>query len=141
MRPDSGNDAEAAPDGTPMRLQARLHRRLHVALLAAVIGSGLSLRLLALFALPDFFGPGDPATYYAMARSSLHQGAPRIGFVWQYGSLPSRVEHVEDYYEPAFGYLLAGSLAAFGERPFSARLLLALLGAALPLLVYAGARR
>ena len=57
--------------------------------LVAVIGAGAVLRILALAALPSFFGPNDPATYFAMALGVRHEGVPRIGFIWNFASVPA----------------------------------------------------
>lgn len=83
-------------------------------LLAALLALAALPRLVALQTLPDFFGPGDPATYHAMAEGVLERGVPRIDFIWHYLSRPERIPHVEDYYEPVFAWLLAVPVAIGG---------------------------
>jgi 4-amino-4-deoxy-L-arabinose transferase-like glycosyltransferase len=112
-----------------------------LALIVAVIGAGALLRILALAALPDFFGPGDPATYWSMAVGVLRAGVPRIDFLWNFAGAPASISHVESYYEPAYAYLLATPLALFGARPVVARAVAAACGVLAIILTYAFARR
>jgi Dolichyl-phosphate-mannose-protein mannosyltransferase len=118
-------DADARP-GEPLALadplpvtdrivsEPRARRARVSALLVLLVLAAIPRR--AVFrALPDFFGPGDPATYFAMARGCLHAGVPRVDFVWHFLTTPP-ITHVEDYYEPAFAWLLALPIALAGER-------------------------
>lgn len=89
----------------------------HVLALLAVLALAIPPRIAAFRALPDWFGPGDPATYHAMAVGCLRDGAPRIDFVWHFLTRPPSVSHVEDYYEPAFAWLLAIPVALTGGAP------------------------
>ena len=116
-------------------------RRVRIALVTAVLGLATMLRVLVVAAIPNFFGPGDPAVYFATAHGVVHEGVPRIGFIWHYLTLPSAITHVEDYYEPAFAYLLAGPMALFGDTPRVAQLVVLAFGALAPWLVFALARR
>ena len=89
-----------------------------ILLLAAALRAGVVARV------PDLYGPGDPGIYLAMARGWVREGAPRVDFVHHLLTRPATIHHLEDYYEPAFGLLLAGPLAASGGRTAAARLLL-----------------
>ena len=89
----------------------------HVLALLAVLALAIPPRIAAFRALPDWFGPGDPATYHAMAAGCLRDGAPRIDFVWHFLTRPPSISHVEDYYEPAFAWLLAIPVALTGGSP------------------------
>jgi 4-amino-4-deoxy-L-arabinose transferase-like glycosyltransferase len=109
--------------------------------LVAVLGVGAVLRVLLLAALPGFFGPGDPATYFAMASGVLRTGTPRVDFVWNYTTLPATISHVESYYELAFAYLLAGAMALFGARPVVGCGVSLVCGLLAPVLTFAFARR
>ena len=112
------------PDAVPTLASPRViatasprRRHLRLAAIVALLGVAAMLRIWLLAALPRFFGPGDPDTYFAMARSVVRSGVPRIDFVWNYTSLPGAISHVESYYEIAYAYLLGGALAMFGEHP------------------------
>ena len=113
----------------------------HLAILTAVIGVGAVLRVLLLAALPRFFGPGDPATYYAMATGVLRHGAPRVDFVWNYTTLPAAISHIESYYEFAYAYLLAGLMAVFGSHALVGCVLSCVCGVTASFLTYWFARR
>lgn len=78
------------------------------------------LRVQVIRAIPDFFGPGDPAIYFQMARGTLHHGWPRMEFIHHFLARPPGIVHAEDYYEPAFGYLVAPALLVGGEKPAAA---------------------
>lgn len=116
-------------------------REARLALLVAVIGAGAVLRILTLAALPDFFGPGDPATYWSMAAGVLREGVPRVDFVWNYSGAPAAISHVESYYEPAYAYVLALPMALFGARPAVGRALSVAFGVLAILLTWTFARR
>lgn len=115
--------------------------QVRLALLLLVLGTGAVLRVLALGALPDFFAPGEPATYFAMAQGVLHGGIPRVGFIWNFASAPAAISHVEDYANPAFAYLLAAVMAAFGDGAFVARTFATACGVLAPVLTYVFTRR
>jgi Dolichyl-phosphate-mannose-protein mannosyltransferase len=106
-----------------------------------VLGLATVLRVLVVAAIPNFFGPGDPAVYFATAQGVVHHGVPRIDFVWHYLTQPSAIAHVEDYYEPAFAYLLAGPMALFGDSHRVAQMVVLAFGVLAPWLVFALARR
>lgn len=112
-----------------------------LAILTAVIGVGALLRVLLLAALPRFFGPGDPATYYAMATGVLRHGAPRVDFVWNYTTLPAAISHIESYYEFAYAYVLAGMMAVFGTHALVGCVLSFVCGVTASFLTYWFARR
>ncbi len=112
-----------------------------LAILTAVIGVGALLRVLLLASLPRFFGPGDPATYFAMATGVLRHGAPRVDFVWNYTTLPATISHIESYYEFAYAYLLAGMMAAFGSYALIGCVLSFVCGVTATFLTYWFARR
>lgn len=128
--------AAIPPAGRPGRIPPRI-----LALMVAVLGIGAVARVLALAALPGFFGPGDPATYYSMARGVLATGLPRVEFIWNFASLPATIAHVESYYEISFAYLLAAMLAVFGDHVFVARAFSTLCGIAAPVLTLVFALR
>ena len=117
--------------------------RSHVELgvLTAVIGLGALLRVLLLVTLPRFFGPHDPATYFAMANGVLKHGVPRIDFVWNYSTLPAAISHIESYHEFAYAYLLAGAMAVFGSHAVVGCVLSLVSGVTAPLLTFFFARR
>jgi hypothetical protein len=58
---------------------------------------------------PHFFGPEDPAIYFQMRCDVLHDGIIVQDFIHHCLSHPSHLEHIEDYYEPAFGILVSGA--------------------------------
>src|SRR5258706_6506304 len=86
-----------------------------ILLLAGVLRAGVVARV------PDLYGPGDPGIYLAMARGWVREGAPRVDFIHHLLTRPPAIHHLEDYYEPAFGLLLAGPLAASGGRTVGPR--------------------
>src|SRR5262245_28300582 len=96
--------------------------------LAGVLLLAAGLRVAAFLTLPGFFGPGDPAIYFAMARGCAREGAPWIGFVWHFLTWPDAIRHIEDYYEPGFAYLLAPPLLIGGGSVTAARCLSLLCG-------------
>jgi len=85
-----------------------------------ILGLGAWLRWQTLSSIPSFLGPGDPAIYFGMARGVLREGAPVQDFLHHYLTRPHEIRHLEDYYEPAFGYLLAAAMALFGRTPQAA---------------------
>ncbi len=99
------------------------------------------LRVTVARSVPGIFGPGDPAIYFAMARGCVQEGVPRIGFVWHFLTWPAGVIHVEDYYEPAFAYLLALPMLLTGAREASAQAVSVVAGVSTVLLVFLLARR
>jgi hypothetical protein len=95
------------------------------AALAWVLGAvvflvGTWLRWRTLRSIPGFFGPGDPAIYFGMGRGILREGTPVQDFLHHYLTLPAEIAHFEDYYEPAFGYLVAAAMAIAGGTPQAA---------------------
>lgn len=87
-------------------------------ILVLVIGAWL--RWTTWHTIPGFFGPGDPAIYFGMGRGILRGGTPVQDFLHHYLTLPPQVLHLEDYYEPAFGYLVAAGMAIGGGSPQAA---------------------
>src|SRR5262249_39938006 len=112
-----------------------------VVTLLGLIAVGVALRVMLLPSLPGFFGPGDPATYFAMAKGVLRGGVPRVDFVWNYTTLPATISHVESYYELAFGYLLARVMHVVGAKPIAGCLLSFACGVLTTLLTIAFTRR
>jgi hypothetical protein len=110
-------------------------------LLAATLAAGAALRAHVISSIPHFFGPGDPGIYYQMARGCLHHGVPRVDFLHLFLSLPPAITHLEDFYEPLFGYLLALPMALAGEQPRVAALVPLAFGVLTILLVWLFARR
>jgi hypothetical protein len=78
------------------------------------------MRAQVIASIPSFFGPGDPAIYFQMGRAILHHGVPRVDFMHHFLTSPPAVTHIEDYYEPAFGYLLAAVMLVRGQTPAGA---------------------
>jgi hypothetical protein len=114
---------------------------MNLAVIVGVLGVGAVLRILLLAALPRFFIPGDPATYFAMAQGVLRSGVPRVDFVWNYSSLPAAISHVESYYEFAYAYLIAGAMAVFGSKPVVACAVSLVFGILAPISVFLTLRR
>jgi hypothetical protein len=85
-------------------------------LFAAVLLVAALLRAQVVRSIPEFFGPGDPAIYFGMARGVLHHGVARVDFIHHFLSRPRTIAHVEDYYEPAYAYLPALAMLLGGER-------------------------
>jgi hypothetical protein len=115
--------------------------RVRFTAIVALLGFGAVLRIWLLAALPRFFGPGDPATYFAMATGVLRHGAPRVDFVWNYTSLPGTISHIESYYEAAYAYLLAGAMSVFGAKAVVGCAMSVVFGSLAPALTYVFARR
>ena len=101
----------------------------------------VALRAQVIVAIPNFFGPGDPGIYFQMARGTLHHGWPRMEFIYHYLTHPATIVHAEDYYEAAFGYLLAPALLFGGEKPAAAAVVSLVFGVGAVLLVWWLARR
>jgi hypothetical protein len=102
---------------------------------------GTVLRVQVQRAIPGFFGYGDPSLYYQMGRGTLHHGWPRLEFIHHVLKLPPAIVHAEDYYEPAFGALLAVAMAVGGESPTTATCVPLVCGIAALLIVAWTARR
>lgn len=117
------------------------HARRTWLLLAITLVAGTALRVGVIPSIPHFFGPGDPGIYYQVARGCLRHGVPQVDFLHHFLSRPPAITHLEDYYEPAFGYLLALPMALGGERPAVATLVPLLFGLLTVLLVGWLARR
>jgi hypothetical protein len=126
---------EAAPPPSPGWQRAGPLALILVLLVAVALRWGVVV------AIPSFFGSGDPSVYYAMGRSCAREGVPRIGFIWHLLTSPRKIEHVEDYCEPAFGYLLAVPLSLGGGTVTAAKALSVTCGTLAVLLVYLFARR
>jgi hypothetical protein len=105
-------------------MESRPARRVPRAAIAGLLLLAAALRAGVVARVPDLYGPGDPGIYLAMARGWAHEGVPRVHFVHHLLTQPPAIAHLEDYYEPAFGLLLAGPLAASGGSPVAARLFL-----------------
>jgi len=95
-------------------------RPLHWVLLAVLLLAAAALREHVVQSIPSFFGAGDPAIYYGMGRGVLREGIPRQDFIHHYLSRPRTISHVEDYYEPLFGYPVALAMAVGGGTPAAA---------------------
>jgi hypothetical protein len=113
----AGRGTEPRPGVAPGARPARVWL-----LLVVVLVAGATLRARVIPSIPHFFGPGDPGVYYQMARGVLEHGVPRVDFLHHFLSLPPTITHLEDYYEPAFGCLVAIPMAVAGERPAVAAL-------------------
>ena len=100
--------------------EATRHRALWWLLGAIVVAAGAWLRWGTLRSIPSFFGPGDPAIYFGMGRGVLREGLPVQDFIHHYLTLPPEIRHLEDYYEPVFGYLVAAAMALEGATPQAA---------------------
>jgi hypothetical protein len=99
------------------------------------------LRVQVIGSIPQFFGPGDPAIYFGMARGVLHHGIARVDFIHHYLTRPASISHVEDYYEPVFAYLPALTMCFGGESPAAAAWSSLILGVVAVLLVWWIGRR
>lgn len=114
---------------------------LAVALFAAVLIAGALLRAQVVRSIPEFFGPGDPAIYFGMARGVLHHGVARVDFIHHFLARPKTISHIEDYYEPAYAYLPALAMAIGGESHAAALWSSFAMGVACIVLVWLLARR
>src|SRR5262249_41043287 len=88
-----------------------------IALLIVLLAVAGWMRAQVIAHIPSFFGPGDPAIYFQMGRAILRHGVPRVDFMHHFLTLPPRIAHIEDYYEPAFGYLVAVAMLLRGQTP------------------------
>lgn len=74
-----------------------------------VLCVGLAALLLRLSAHAMLHFPWPPGTdhfiYYEMAHNSLQGKGPILDFVYSYLSIPPQISHMEDYYEPLYGWL------------------------------------
>ncbi|MDA0837301.1 MAG: hypothetical protein O3B01_17620 [Planctomycetota bacterium] len=98
-------------------------------LLTLIIATGALLRVFVIYTFPNFYGPGDPAIYFTMGRSILQGNGPEVSFIWHYLTL-SEIVHYEDYYEPAFGLLVAMTMFLTGGSVAGAKCLPLLFGLA-----------
>ncbi|HET9328191.1 MAG TPA: hypothetical protein VFQ05_15600 [Candidatus Eisenbacteria bacterium] len=92
-------------------------------MLMAILAVAVVMRLQVAASIPILFGPGDPGIYLQMGRAVLAHGFPRVDFIHHFLTAPEAISHVEDYYEPAFGYLVAGAMAIGGGKTAAAPLL------------------
>ncbi len=90
------------------------------ALALVLVAAGAWLRWKTLHSIPSFFGPGDPAIYFGMGRGILREGIPVQDFLHHFLTRPPAIHHLEDYYEPAFGYVVAAAMAIAGGTPQAA---------------------
>jgi hypothetical protein len=74
-----------------------------------VLCVGLAALLLRLSAHTMLHFPWPPGTdhfiYYEMAHNSLLGKGPVLDFVYSYLTIPPQITHMEDYYEPLYGWL------------------------------------
>ncbi|MCZ2096449.1 MAG: glycosyltransferase family 39 protein [Anaerolineae bacterium] len=108
-------------------------------LVAVCLGALLLRGALALFA--EHPGVADPNHYYNLGRQLLAGRGFETGYVWHYYNPPETITHPDDFWMPLAGVLAAGGMAVFGETVQGALVPFILLGALLPLAVYAAARQ
>jgi hypothetical protein len=113
----------------------------HWVLLATILLAAVGLRESVVQSIPSFFGAGDPAIYYGMGRGVLREGIPRQDFIHHYLSRPRTIAHVEDYYEPLFGYPVALAMALGGGTPAAAAQSSVFFGVLAVVLIWTLARR
>lgn len=103
---------------------------------------GLAL-LLRLSLMPMVHNPGlhDALHYYNLGTRLVEGHGYSIDYVWHYNTMPAQIEHPTDHWMPLTGTLVAASMSLFGINHWASILPFVLMGAALPLLVYAAARQ
>jgi hypothetical protein len=110
--------------------------------LALIVTGAFGLRLLlALFVSHP--GIGDPNHYYNLGGFLAEGRGFTMDYIWHYNDPPppGTLTHPFDHWMPLAGVLAAGGMLVFGQQAIAALLPFMLLGAALALVSYLGARQ
>lgn len=112
----------------------------HHGMLLLICGLALALRL---FLLPMLHNPGlhDALHYYNLGARLAQGEGYTIDYVWHYNTLHPQIEHPTDHWMPLTGGIVGLSMTVFGINHWAAIGPFLLMGALLPLLVYASARQ
>lgn len=108
--------------------------------LALVCVAALAIRL-GLLLFVDFPGIADPNHYFNLGLRLVEGHGFTLDYIWQYNLPPVSIEHPIEHWMPGAAVLAAGAMALLGESVKAALLPFVLLGALLPVLSYAWARR
>lgn len=115
-------------------------KRSHQILLAIVVAA-LALRIALALAFIRVPGLHDPIHYYNLARHLVQGQGFTVDYVWHYSTLHDSIVHPDDHWMPLTGVIAAGGMLLGGVNVGAALLPFLLLGALLPVLVYALARQ
>ncbi len=96
---------------------------------------------LALLPIAQHPGIGDPNHYYNLGQRLLDGHGFTIDYIWAFNRPYEQIEHPEDFWMPATGAVTALSMALFGRAHSGALALFMVVGAVVPLVAYAAARR
>ncbi len=109
-------------------------------ILFLICAAAFALRL-ALLPIIQHPGIGDSNHYYNLGIRLVEGHGYTIDYLWQYNDPPDALVHPDDYWMPLNSAIVAGAMTLLGTSVHAAVLPFMLLGALLPLLVYAAVRQ